>query len=299
MPILPPDIGHSTLASLLRLTPHGEQTFRSCANERNPNGHVYGGQLMGQLVAAAAETVDAARAPTMLQVVFMHGARPEVPIDYQVAELQSGSRFSTRQVRATQGSRSVANAHISFQVAAAGLEHQQALVGPVPMPEMLPEPLSMDSTLLDRIRNSGYSEFVPHPFIEYRFVDPMGELHAHKSGTAIRMWSRIREKLPNEPLLQASALAYLSDWWTSYAGLAPHISIADTSRFVTVSLNHSLWFHAPCRADEWLLWVLHSPCAASLRTLSLASLYTREGKLVASIAQEALLTKVIADCGSR
>lgn len=278
------------LVRLLSLEALGQNRFRSPDNERNSNDRVYGGQLMGQVVAAAGATVPPERAPTALQMVFLAGARVEQPIDYAVTVLQEGKRFSSRHVRGAQDSLGVVDAHISFQIPIASPSHQHD-AGAVPAPESLPSHTELPPALAASLERIGYAGMDAHPFVECRFVEPERELFPEQPGTVLRFWFRVGTRLPDAPRLHQAAFAYLTDWWLNYISIAPHAQ-AEAGSFYVASLNHSLWFHAPCRADEWLLCVVRSPWAGAGRGLSIGRIYRRDGVLAATAAQEALQVPV-------
>lgn len=283
------DIRQPDLPSLLRLVPLGDGLHRSLSNERNLNGRVYGGQVIAQLLAAAMAEAPSGRPPTVLQMVFLQGPQAALPIDYRVTTLQDGARFTSRHVRASQDGRLVADAHLSFQTAGDGPEHRDSPPSWASTPEILAPTGFLDRTMRERLRDGGYGGGEPHPFIDYRIVDPRQRLFPDVAGETFALWFRIGRPLPDDPALHATALAYLSDWWTNYPSLAPHMPPVGGKGYYVASLNHSLWFHAPCRADDWLLCVARSPRANGARGLSFADIYSRDGVLVASLAQQCLL----------
>lgn len=268
-------------AFLTTLTPErvGSTSFRSTHNEPNPVGRVYGGQSMGQTVAVALATVAAGRLPSSLQISFLSGPRPELPIDYVVASLQDGKRVSTRSVQGRQGERGVVSALVSAQIPA-GERHQDEMrrvIGPenaVTLEEVSPE-------VREQLGPSGFLGMSPHPHIDYRFVDPR-QLVVR---APLQIWLRVRHRLPADPRIHAAALAYLSDWWLAFPGIAPYV---DRERFYLASLNHSLWFHVHRRADEWLLVEMESAWASEVRGLSRGRIFAADGALVASVAQDCL-----------
>jgi acyl-CoA thioesterase-2 len=283
------DIRQPDLPSLLRLQALGDGSHLSVSNERNGNGRVYGGQLIAQILVAAMAEAPAGRRPTVLQMVFLQGPQAALPIDYRATALQDGSRFSSRHVRAVQAGRSVADAHVSFQTVNDGPEHQDSPPSWVTTPDTLLPIGALDPRLRERLRDGGYGGGEPHPFIDFRLVDPQQRLFPDSAGQSFVLWFRVARPMPDDPGLHAAALAYLSDWWTTYPSLAPHMPRSGGSGYYVASLNHSLWFHAPCRADAWLLCVARSPRANGARGLNTADIYTREGLMVASVAQQCLL----------
>ncbi len=277
------------LPSLMTLKALDENSFRSERNERNNNNRVYGGQLMGQAVSAAAQTVPGDRAPTILQMVFLSGARDHLPIDYAVTILQEGKSFSSRHIIGRQGTTGVISAHVSFQRSMAEPRHQAGIGGFTGTPDTAVAMQDIGEDLLKKLRLTGYQVSQGHPWIEWRLADP-AELFPDKSGTELRFWVRIKRKLPANPRLHESVLAYMSDWWLNFISIAPHINTASSQGYYIATLNHSLWFHAPCQVDDWLLFVAQSPWANNSRGLSTGRIY-QNGAIVASVAQEALQTE--------
>jgi acyl-CoA thioesterase-2 len=273
----------------------GENAFRCPRGEQNPNGRVYGGQLMGQAVAAALKTLDdEERRTTSLQLTFLSGTRPDEPIDFAVTRLQDGKRVSTRHIEAVQSGRPVMSATVSFHAPSPGDEsegHETAagalldtFATAVPLVDM---PVEGSARLL----RSGFRGFVPHEHIETRFVAPEQFFSPEVAGGPNLMWMRIAAPaLPRTRAVHEVALAYMSDWWQTFVSLSLRLSTlhANGGQLYVASLNHNLWLHAPCFVDEWLLHVTASPWANGARGLSIGRIYRADGKLVGSTAQEVL-----------
>lgn len=264
----------------------GQMAFRSRCNEDNRNGRVFGGQLMGQALHAAQATVPADRLPTCLQVLFAQGALAEMPIEYRVRMVQEGKRFSSRQVEARQGDRMLISAHVTFQCPVGGLEHMLAPYRPVPPPEQL-KSLSALTGMPGLARGDWGG--LQKPCLEIRVVDPEQHLAARNATPQASYWVKLREPLGDDPAMHAAALAYLSDYWANTAAMTHHVPLKDViATMYVATLNHSLWLHRTCRADDWLLFSTESPSAQHERALTNARIYDRNGVLVASTAQECL-----------
>jgi len=287
---MPHRISAPDLQSLLQLQSVDANTFRSINNERNVNGRIYGGQIMGQLVLAAAGSIDAGRDPTVLQMVFMQGASADQSLDYAVRPLQDGRRFSSRHVAVTQNGVPIVDAHLSFQTPADGAIDHQPSHGPIPAaPEAHPPPQLLDPVTVEKMKQAGYFGFHLHPFIEARIAYPEQPFIPDVPAAEFKMWTRLRQPFSAEPMMQNAALAYLSDWWLAYCGYSFLIGTASSqNRIYVATLNHALWFHAPCRADEWLLYVCKTLRLGGNRGLVSGQLYTTRGVLVASATQESL-----------
>jgi acyl-CoA thioesterase II len=284
------------VADLLELEPHGERRFRSRIGERNENGRVYGGQLLGQTVMAAARSAPADRAATYLQFLFAAGGLPEQTIDYEVASLQDGKRFASRSVRGTQrGGRVVCDASVSFARAIDSPAHSAPPAddnGLTSDPDSLPGLTDIDAPEVRDVENTlgyGYRE---HPAIDLRLPFVGDVLRGDPNAPRVRFWIRVRKTLRDDPALQAAAFAYISDYWINFVACIAHVRpMARAGRKLYVaSLNHAIWYHYPFRADQWLLFDCASPRAALGRGLSIAKVYSRSGEMVASATQECLLS---------
>lgn len=277
------------LAALLALDASEGGGYRSRYGEDNRNGRVFGGQLLGQALGAGQASVDPARVPSALRVLFMQGALPGQPIEYQVTPLQDGKRFSSRRVVASQQGRLLTDTQLTFQLPGTGFEHALPPYASTPEPEQV---LSMA-----QIHASGNPLFAGVDWrmfekscLELRLVAPEHHLVATSAAPSMAFWMRLRRKLPDDAAIHATALAYLSDYWINSAAITHHVPVRDgLSKIYVASLNHALWFHRPCRADDWLLFCAESPSAQQGRALTNARIYDRHGVLLASAAQECLL----------
>jgi acyl-CoA thioesterase-2 len=251
--------------------------------------------LLGQALAAAARTVPADRPATAVQFMFLSGALPDLPIDYEVTKLQDGKRFSSRHVRGSQrGGRIVCDANVSFAAPIDSPEHMAPAASDCGLdkdPESLPELSDIvgpEATIVER--TLAY-RFRSHVAIDFRapFVDDL--LRPDPNQPRMRYWTRMRRPLPDDSSLHAAAFAYLSDYWINFAGCIAEVRpIAEGGvELYVASLNHAIWWHRPLRADEWLLFDCDSPSGAIGRGLSIARIYDRLGRLVASATQECLL----------
>jgi acyl-CoA thioesterase II len=264
----------------------GQVSFRSRCNEDNRNGRVFGGQLLGQALRAAQATVTADRAPTLLQVLFAQGALADAPIEYCVRTVQEGKRFSSRQVEARQGERMLISAHVTFQLPVDGPDHALAPHQPVPPPEQLESMPAL--TGMPGLAEGNWGG-LQKPCLEIRVVDPEHHLAVRNMTPHASYWVKLREPLGDDPAVHAAALAYLSDYWANTAAMTHHVPLKDViATMYVASLNHSLWLHRTCRADDWLLFSTESPSTHGERALTNARIYDRNGVLVASAAQECL-----------
>jgi acyl-CoA thioesterase-2 len=282
------------LGELLDLEAVGPMRFRNRLGDANAHDRAYGGQILGQALLAAARTVPAGRAFATMQFLFLQGTLHAQPIDFAVEALQDGKRFSSRHVRGTQqGGRAVLDAQLSFAVPIDAPAHE---VAPVPAfadedPERLPTVAELPAAWSEELeRACGYRFWVKEA-IDFRFASPPAGLRLDAHEPRLRYWIRLRHRLGDDPHLHAAAFAYLTDWWFNYPSLGAHVQpLLDAGRRLYVaSLNHAIWQHRPLRADAWLHFDLTSPSAAAGRSLTIARVHDRAGRLVASATQESLM----------
>ena len=234
---------------------------------------VFGGQVIGQALVAAERTVDG-RVPHSLHAYFLLPGDMAAPIVYQVERVRDGRSFSARRVQAIQHGRPILSMIASFQKDEPGLEHA------APMPEV-PAPEARAGSAPSRAFGA----------IEFQRAGPR---QPRRPGLEPRQafWFRAVDRIPDAPQLHRCLLAYATDWALSGTALRPHGKRWDDQGMVIASLDHALWFHRPARVDEWLLYAMDSPSAQGARGLARGTIYDRSGRLVASVAQEALMRDV-------
>ena len=280
------------LVSLLDLERIETNIFRG----RSPPSawqRVFGGLVISQALVAAARTVET-KSPHSLHGYFILPGDPSLPIVYEVDRIRDGKSFATRRCVAIQQGRAIFSLAASFQIAEEGLTHQIA------MPEVPgPENLTSERELVERFGTSlpepARLYFLSKRPIELRPVDLRRYIPGAQP-TPIEpvqhLWVRATGRLPDDPALHRAVLAYLTDLTLLDTALVVHQrTILDTSLQVA-SLDHALWFHRPFRADEWLLYAQESPTSGGARGLTRGSLFTRDGKLIASVMQEGLIRQM-------
>ena len=249
---------------------------------------VYGGQVIGQALVAATRTVEAERPPHSMHAYFLLPGDPNVPIIYDVDRIRDGKSFTTRRVTARQHGHPIFSMLVSFQGAESGLDHQ-AEMPKVPPPEELPNEADMRKKMLPTMPDPVRRYYERERPIELRPVEfdryggkkyPDGKFH---------MWIRTTERLPDDPAIHQCVLAYASDMTLLDASLVPHGRTLFEKEFMAASLDHALWLHRPFRADDWLLYAQDSPNLHNSRGFSRGLIFTRDGTLVASVAQEGLV----------
>ena len=259
--------------ALLDLTPTGTDVFlapTSSTDEGPPR--LFGGQVAAQSLRAATMTVPADRLPHSLHAYFIRGGRPGVPLELTVERARDGRSFTTRRVSAAQEGEPIFVLDASFHVEEDGEDWQPDGAMPsVPAPEDIPE---YESPMR---RFSSMSPFD---------MRPVGDTSGMGFGSN-QFWLRLDGRLPDDPLLHACAITFVSDMNMVGAARRPG---ADLSRgFMGASLDHAVWFHVPARADEWLLFEAGSLRNAGARGLAHARMFDRQGVLVCTVVQEALL----------
>ncbi len=248
-----------------------------------PIGRVFGGQVLAQSLVAAQRTIPEGRAAHSLHGYFLRPGDVKLPITFSVDRIHDGRSFSTRRTQAFQSGLPILSMIASFQDADPGLEHQVA------MPEGIPDPESVEPS-------SKVLEGIDHPAAQYWREDRPFELRHVTSPICLAVegeqvaqqavWPRTVGKLPDDPDLHRAALAYASDYTILEPVLRRHEVAWTRDGLKAASLDHAMWFHHFARVDEWLLYVQESPAASGGRGLSFGRIFTREGLLVASVAQE-------------
>ncbi|HUN72454.1 MAG TPA: acyl-CoA thioesterase II [Steroidobacteraceae bacterium] len=274
------------LLQMLELEPLEVNLFRGESRDIG-SPQVFGGQVLGQALTAASATVDG-RIVHSLHAYFLRRGDFNAPIVYQVDRSLDGHSFSNRRVVAIQHGEPIFNMAASFQVAEEGLEHQIAMPA-VPPPEELPDssrpPPQLLACLPERVRR--FLE-QPRPF-EFRLVQPMDYPGPRNAQPSRQVWFRAVDRLPADERLHRRLLAYLSDYFLLDTATLPHGSALLGNSVVMASIDHAMWFHRPLRVDDWLLYAVESPSASGARGFARAGVYSRDGRLVASTAQEGLV----------
>lgn len=276
------------LVALLSLEQLEENLFRGQSQDLGW-GAVFGGQVLGQALAAATRTVPRERAAHSLHAYFLRTGDVHRPIVYDVDRIRDGSSFTTRRVVAIQAGRPIFNLAASFQIEEPGFSHQDDMPQVTP-PEDLKNEQELAATILSRLPRALHERALrPRP-IEIKPVDPPADpLSAQPRPPQRSVWLRAVGRLPEDPALQRCLLAYASDYSLIGTALLPHGVNWLTPGMQVASLDHVMWFHQPLRMDQWLLYVIDSPAAHGARGLARGRIFTREGQLVATTSQEGLI----------
>lgn len=257
-------------------------------SQRTPHGRAFGGQVLAQSVVAAGRTVASAGFPTRpihsLHAYFIRPGDSTHSIEFGVENLRDGNSFSVRRVYAMQYGKTLLSATLSFQEPAEGLDHQAAMPS-VPDPERV-------RTTAEELAD------IDHPAVEHwkrRALDvrtvegaiylvPGRQRAAHQN-----VWMKTLTALPDNPLLHAAVLAYSSDYSLLDSILRRHGLTWADRRLRPASLDHAMWFHRPGRIDEWVLYEQESPSASGGRGLGLGKIFSLDGRLICSVAQEGMV----------
>lgn len=249
---------------------------------------VFGGQVAAQALVAVARTVDEPRTVHSMHSYFLRPGDTAVPIVYDVERIRDGRSFSTRRAVARQHGRAIFYLTASFQVPEEGLEHQDV------MPEVTSPEDSLDLGELFRERSPEKADEWLREWaaLELRYVGDSregGVISNDERPSQSRLWIRVSGKLTDDPLLHQAAFAYASDMTLLGSTLVPHGLHVAHPTLQSASLDHTIWFHRPMRADQWLLYDQASPSAGGGRGLAIGRVFTEDGILVATVAQEGLI----------
>ena len=276
------------LVKLLALEKIEENLFRGQSQDLGW-GTVFGGQVLGQALSAAVQTVPSERLVHSLHAYFLRPGNVKKPIVYDVDRIRDGGSFTTRRVVAIQSGEAIFNLAASFQKLEDGFEHQDAMPD-APDPDTLPTEQEHMAKFASRLPPGLRERAVAERPFELKPVELEADPFAPTVRPASKMvWLRTTGKLPDDPALHHYLLAYASDYAFISTALRPHGVTWLTPGMQLASLDHVMWFHQPFRIDEWLLHVIDSPVAHGARGLVRGRVFTRGGALVASTSQEGLM----------
>lgn len=274
------------LLDLLNLEQIEQNIFRGTSRE-TVSGAIFGGQVLGQALAAAGRTVEGRIAHSM-HGYFLRSGDMKAPVVFEVDRIRDGTSFTTRRVVAIQHGQPIFNMAASFQIEEPGVDHQFDMPK-VTQPEDLVSEGDMRKMFVDYMPEKLRTLLLQDQPIEIRVIDPINPFAPEARPPYRMMWFKAAGKLPDDLAIHQNILAYASDHGFISTSFLPHKLTFTMRNLQVASLDHALWFHRPFRADEWLLYTMDSPSASNARGLNRGSIYTREGVLVASVAQEGLI----------
>lgn len=277
----------ASLISILDLEPLEVNLFRG----RSPQDvwqRVFGGQVLGQALVAAGRTVDEDRTAHSFHAYFLVAGDPTRPIIYEVERTRDGGSFSTRRVKAIQHGTIIFAMSVSFHKAEVAFEHQ-ARMPDVPPPEKLASATELIRQFIDQLPKSMAEYWRRERPIEMKPVDMSRYLSRQPAEPQQHIWIRSNGLLSDDLRLHQCVLAYASDFTLLDTALIAHGRVLFDPDIQLASLDHAMWLHRPFRADDWLLYAQDSPSTHGARGLCRGSFFTRDGRLVASVAQEGLI----------
>jgi len=295
---VPPSTGPLSVTEVLALDEVEPLRFRGRTQE-GPSKRTFGGEVAGQAVLAASRTVDAERFIHSAHMHFLLPGDTTVPIDFVVEPTRDGGSFTSRRVQAVQAGRVIFTMTASFQARESGISHA-ATAPDVPPPDALPTPAEMFADDPDNLRwvrwlldsNELDARF---PTLPVRSAAVRGlRVEARQSA-----WVKARRRISDDVHEQAAALAYVSDLLLLSAALGPHGFTLQDDALQFATIDHTVWFHAPLRVDEWFLYDQESRWAGNSRALCRGEIFDAQGRLCATTMQEGLLRLLPSGVGPR
>lgn len=258
-------------------------------NYKTAWGRVFGGQVLGQSLHAAYQTVPKDRIAHSMHGYFILGGNIDIPIDYQVDAIRDGRSFTTRRVVAYQEGKAIFNMAASFHLKEEGADHQ------ITMPNVLtPEILLTDIQQAELMKEKDPDRFqrlmMAHPQVfEFRPVGKAIYLETQNKPPQSHIWFKTKEEIKADIPLQQQLLAFASDYSLLLSATLPHRKEFEKQKIYYASLDHALWFHRNFEIDDWLLYAIESPSASNARGYARGSIFDRSGRMIASVSQEGLM----------
>ena len=286
------------LVLLLDLEPRGGDRF---IGRRKPEGlgRVFGGQAIAQALGAARRTVDHDRHTHSLHAYFLRSGTDDLPIEFRVKRDLDGRSFSNRRVVASQRGEPILNLIASFQKPQEGPAHQMPRMPDVPPPEDLQPDQEIRLETARHLPDGPIRKLLmrSRPF-DFRSVEPRDWLDPQEREPRSHVWFRTVASLPDDRPIHRAVLAYVTDFQLLSTALQPHGLSFHLGQVKAASLDHAIWFHGEFRADDWMLYVTESPWSGLARGFGRGQIFTRDGRLVASVAQEGMVRAVTPKPGS-
>jgi acyl-CoA thioesterase-2 len=282
----------ASVREILGIEPAGEDRFIADGGATNHIGSVFGGRMVAQALMSAVRTVES-MPPTSLHGYFVASATASRPIDYQVTRLRDSRRFANRMVTATQDGQPVFVLMCQFHAPEDGFTHQAAQMPDVPPPEAVPTLQQFVRDNADRLQDAAMRNFSGPLPIEMRVIAPEAFFLDRGQRPVRDFWFRLPQEASLEDArAQACLLAYGSDYWLAGVAATLHGFPTNSADLLISSLDHAVWFHRPVPGDQWLLHHTVSPSAGDGLGFARGEIFDREGRLIASTAQECLLRRL-------
>lgn len=279
----------NNLLSLLALERIEEGLFRGQSQDLGLAA-VFGGQVMGQSLSAAQQTVDADRLVHSLHCYFLRPGDAQCPILYEVELIRDGNTVSTRRVEAIQHGKPIFYLNASFQVEESGFDHQDTMPD-VAGPEGLKNEVEWAEELKAFIPPFLHDKLLSEKPIEMRPVSFVNPLKGEVCEPLRHVWFKANGQMPDIPAIHRYLLAYASDFNFLPTALQPHGAAFFDRSLQVATIDHAMWFHRDFRFDDWLLYSVESPSASGGRGLVRGQFFTRDGRLVASTVQEGVIRR--------
>ena len=248
---------------------------------------VYGGQVIGQSIAAAQRTLSPTYACHSLHSYFLRAGDPNQPITYRVNRSRDGRSFATRHVQAIQNDQPICHSMMSFQCAEDGFEHQAAMPQDVPLPDSLPRSFGFALDMMHKHLKLDANGHQTWP-IDHRYVEPTLTVNRQAQQPYSLLWVKTDGSLGDDPTLHKEVFTYASDALILETACRPHPELAQENNLFMASIDHAIWFHRPFRADQWMLFELESNSASGGRGLARANVF-QDGQLIATVSQEGVM----------
>ena len=253
---------------------------------------LFGGQVLGQALSAAYQTVESGRFAHSFHSYFLLPGDAKKPVVYEVENVRDGRSFCTRRVRAIQEGRNIFYMTASFQVEEEGMSHQFADMPDVLPPEEVTSDIKFYEANFDKLARPMQEALSYHRPIDIRTIDAVNSFSARKRAPQRYIWMRAQEVMGDVAQLNQAALAYASDYHFLSTSLQPHgVSISDRDLRIA-TIDHAMWFHKPVKFNEWLLYVTESPFSGNARGVVKGQIFNQQGELIASTMQEGMMRKM-------
>ena len=281
------------LAKLLTVQDLGDDRFLG-RRKKGGVGRVFGGEVIAQALNAAEMTIEPDRIAHSLHAYFLRGGSEDHETEYKIERDFDGGSFSNRRVVASQQGRPILSLTASFHRHEEGLSHRDAAMPDVPQPDDIEPEAEVRRRFAEQARPEARHHFLSPRPIEMRAIEGRHWMNPQPAPPLSHSWFRAIAPLPDDPRIHRAFLAYASDMTLLGTSMLPHGLSWARGEVISASLDHTIWFHDDFRADEWLLYATDSPWTDRGRGFNRGRIFTQDGRLVASVAQEGMIRRVVA-----